>query len=635
MAKRKGKEKSEKKSREIYIVYDYENDEYSVMGDGVEDGGIEHYDPAEFPDCLVDILETSRETVNIWFYGLSLVALDIIKVLYHMGMMDMTGNNVPIKQWQNMMYDYTTATTGTTYRMRMKVHGKRTITMYDPVNILGKLLDNIIRDYVGPEKTGMRWMDRAIALKNAVQCVVYSGRDPKSLTMKRIPYTISMVANRQWRTLSEFGYGDPGLVDCYSVQAYDGDLDKYLRDAYRGGWCYMDDSAPVYNGDGIVLDVNSLYPYIMATKSIPFGDPILFQGEPPKIAYSERMYYFVHVKCSFSLKDGYLPYIGLHDWIHQWGLPLRTSDIIDDRGQQHSFYEKDGKKERVLVELTVSKTDWEEMLKVYDVQNIEYIDGVIFGTTRFAFKDFVRVFYEQKKTAREHGDRAQERTAKMILNSASGVLAKIKEREGLKYIIEDDGSIDTEIFKTSSQSKSYIHMAAAILAYARQYIYEYAVAHKDRFLYSDTDSLHLKGKEIPDDVKVSDKMGDFKVEHEFDNARYFKRKMYILVQNGKFMITAAGISREYKEYIEDFFSSYIDEMHHFWIPGKFLSSAYRRHFKIQDRDKDSFLRFEKYISEIKTIPQLLDEIEDCPLPNGERICEDFSSRLMTKWVNIV
>ena len=51
----------------------------------------------------------------------------------------------------------------------------------------------------------------------------------------------------------------------------------------------------------------------------------------------------------------------------------------------------------------------------------------------------------------------------------------------------------------------------------------------DRYIYSDTDSLHLMGTDIPENIEVnSTKLGAWKLEHEFTRGRYIKAKTYRL-----------------------------------------------------------------------------------------------------------
>ena len=64
------------------------------------------------------------------------------------------------------------------------------------------------------------------------------------------------------------------------------DYDAYVRKAYRGGFTWVNPRfAGRMLGEGIVLDVNSLYPSIMAGvrgELLPFGDPRWLSGEPPR-----------------------------------------------------------------------------------------------------------------------------------------------------------------------------------------------------------------------------------------------------------------------------------------------------------------------------------------------------------------
>ena len=68
--------------------------------------------------------------------------------------------------------------------------------------------------------------------------------------------------------------------------------------------------------------------------------------------------------------------------------------------------------------------------------------------------------------------------------------------------------------------------------------------HYDRFLYTDTDSLHLSGEQIPDDITISDKIGDFKIEHTFTQCTYKGIKQYMLVEDNKIVQCVSGIPKD-------------------------------------------------------------------------------------------
>ena len=57
------------------------------------------------------------------------------------------------------------------------------------------------------------------------------------------------------------------------------EIDKDIRVSYKGGFTYVNDvykEQPILE-PGIVLDVNSLYPFCMK-KKLPYGQPVMFEG---------------------------------------------------------------------------------------------------------------------------------------------------------------------------------------------------------------------------------------------------------------------------------------------------------------------------------------------------------------------
>lgn len=74
----------------------------------------------------------------------------------------------------------------------------------------------------------------------------------------------------------------------------------------------------------------------------------------------------------------------------------------------------------------------------------------------------------------------------------------------------------------------YTAMGAFITAYAREKTIRSAQAVYDRFIYADTDSLHLIGHEVPDGLEVHpSKLGAWKNEGRFTNSKYLRAKTYM------------------------------------------------------------------------------------------------------------
>ncbi len=94
------------------------------------------------------------------------------------------------------------------------------------------------------------------------------------------------------------------------------DYDKYIVDteirrSYKGGYCDVkkDIVCKEINEPGIILDVNSLYPWVMATCDLPHGVPVPFKG---KYTHSNDYPLFIQLfSCQFDLKLDKIPTIQL------------------------------------------------------------------------------------------------------------------------------------------------------------------------------------------------------------------------------------------------------------------------------------------------------------------------------------
>ena len=73
---------------------------------------------------------------------------------------------------------------------------------------------------------------------------------------------------------------------------------------------------------------------------------------------------------------------------------------------------------------------------------------------------------------------------------------------------------------------------------------------RDRFVYCDTDSMHLLGTETPIGIPIDDKaLCNWKVEGEFHRAKHLRTKAYIWDLNGRFSVTCAGMPDSVKELV--------------------------------------------------------------------------------------
>lgn len=74
----------------------------------------------------------------------------------------------------------------------------------------------------------------------------------------------------------------------------------------------------------------------------------------------------------------------------------------------------------------------------------------------------------------------------------------------------------------------YTAMGAFITAYARDKTIRSAQAVYDRFIYSDTDSIHIQGTDIPEGLEVHPtRLGAWKNEGTFTDSKYIRAKTYM------------------------------------------------------------------------------------------------------------
>lgn len=393
--------------------------------------------------------------------------------------------------------------------------------------------------------------------------------------------TISSAAFAVWKN----GFSRWNFNTIFDATEEFGD-DFRTRDAYFGGLSYVKPGCEgKRKNSGVVADCNSLYPFVMSNCAFPVGRGNYSKGEPSdSLRSSDYLTYFVRFRAAFTVKPGHMPFLrSKGDEYHNPEEILETSDFIMD-GHRYSHIdmvdEETGEVEtkRIMVEMTLYKADFELMFEQYDVHKIEYIDYVYYGTNDSIFKDYISRFYEMKKNAKTKGEK---RVAKMFMNALSGRMGIKTERENVIFDEKSYAAMNRKTVYGEKQRGKYTnhfmgdclrdyaggtvagtvaggsfpHIAAAITSEARAYMVRKIQSNWKYFLYTDTDSIHAEcsqNKLIG--VTFSDEMGDFKIEHTFDMAIYYKSKVYVLygdrITKKRVYITSAGMPTEVKEVLE-------------------------------------------------------------------------------------
>lgn len=320
--------------------------------------------------------------------------------------------------------------------------------------------------------------------------------------------------------------GTKNFSKWFPIPEYDSDI----RQSYKGGFTYLN---PKYKEidlqEGIVLDVNSLYPSVMYYRPLPYGEGIFFKGkyEPDKI-YNLYVQMFT---CQFELKPGYIPTIQLKN-----NLAFVPTQYLES---------SDGED----VTLCLTNVDMELFFEHYEVYNIEWHSGWKFKSTVGLFKEYIDKWNKVKMESTINGNKAMRTLAKLMLNALYGKFA-LNPNVQSKIPWYDNGIVKYKLGEKESRDPIYIPVGTFITAWARYKTISSAQKVYDRFVYADTDSLHLIGTDIPDMLEVDPvKLGAWKHESTFTRARFIRQKSYIEEIDGELNITCAGMPDRCYQYV--------------------------------------------------------------------------------------
>lgn len=419
--------------------------------------------------------------------------------------------------------------TGEFFALRFGLYvGKRKIKVYDiwdSSKLIPRKADEIAEDF------GIQGKSEIEALAIAVNELYKAGLNRMTIASCAMAWYKNSVGSAK-----AFDRAFPSSTE------YDADV----RGAYSGGWCFMNYNfrdVDIEDGE-IVLDVNSLFPYVLREMELPYGTPQHFDGW-----YEENEDYPLYiqmVKVDCRLKEGKLPCIKVGGSIGQIG----TDYLIDTEGEPVFLY--------------LTKPEMELFTENYEVYDMDCLGGWMFQSRKGMFNGYIDYWMGIKAYATKTKNKSLRMIAKLMLNALYGKFGLIPDTRVKKPVFIDN-MISYEIHD-ESRNGVYLPVACFVTAYARGIIVRAAQNHIDRFLYSDTDSLHLIGTEIPDDLEIDDtKIGAFKVEMIAAKARYLSPKVYAQVdaETGELKITAAGLPKEARHNIV------LDEFHRgLVLPGR-------------------------------------------------------------------
>ena len=350
---------------------------------------------------------------------------------------------------------------------------------------------------------------RAVALAHVMKKLLSSGNTK---------LTIGSDAMRQWQKLDGMHFP--------SMPRIDDELDSKFRLAYRGGFTWLNNIFKNKElGHGFVMDVNSLYPFVMRSFPLPCGEPHHTYEVPSNTLYIAHV--IIH---NATLKERGIPCI---------------SNMNRCDGSKGSVISNEYLEYIDNMEVWLTNFDLELVMINYNVE-ITPIEYYYFDKVEGCFNNFIDTNYEVKKTSRG----AKRQIAKLNLDSLYGRFGIKIGRHKTIPIIEDGvlKFVNSEVLKDNTIR--YLPMAIFITSIARYLIIRTALEIIDRVVYIDTDGIHIVGDDIPDVFDIGKELGEWKIEAEFNRAKYIGLKTYIHDEvNGETVVKMSGAPEEVRKNI--------------------------------------------------------------------------------------
>lgn len=322
--------------------------------------------------------------------------------------------------------------------------------------------------------------------------------------------------------------------------------DAWQRQSYYGGLSTVEyDNVAKYskrkNKNGVVLDVNSLYPFIMSSRLLPYGS-CNYRDTPyknMKKKYKEMYPLYIQdiTIYDFQVKKNKMAFLQVKDNKDFNGRECLKNNI------------KNGKKVTLHFRLTNVLLDL--LFECYDVKAYKLGGHMSFMGANDLFKNYIDLWSKVKMESKG----AKRAFAKLMQNGLYGKfgMSGLNEATNFKNV---DGIFTIEHTHNEIVSDTvYLPMATFITSYAKEYLVKAINNNYNRFMYCDTDSLHLYGTlEQVKGVQIGEKVyGMWDNEMSFDDFVYIGSKRYAErnVLTGKWEIKCCGLSDSIMKRVDD------------------------------------------------------------------------------------
>lgn len=326
----------------------------------------------------------------------------------------------------------------------------------------------------------------------------------------------------------------------------------------------------------IIIDVNSLYPFIMKTAKLPYGLPTVVSFPSLKELNKHYSSNFVFLKLTNvwgELKQGYLPFI-----------PKNKMDKLGASVLYKTGFSGDT--------IGCNLDEFKLLTKHYNIVSYEIELAYIFNSTVGLFDEYVTHFTNEKiKYSKKllNGDKnpnynpIKRNNAKLLQNTLYGKFGMNPDRKSVYrcYDFNEECWKSDNIKENAYKNKEYIYpiIASAITSYARQYVLSIIDSlDYTQFVYMDTDSVHFVENDknnletlIKKGLINGSELGKFDHENSTNCSIYLAPKKYAFIdlETNELVVKCAGLPDGAKEKI-----STIDEFYYGYITNDKLQKRY-------------------------------------------------------------
>lgn len=456
-------------------------------------------------DSFINYCSLINESSSFYFHNLKFDGEFIIHYLLTHGFVHVNEKKLGVNQFSTIISDLNVF-----YCIKVKFKEEVIISFFDSLKLLNFSVEEVAKafnlsikkleiDYKAKREKGHKITEEEKEyLKHDV--MIMSLALEKMFEMKITRMTIASNAMNFFKdTISKKRFEEWFKPPLY---------DKDLRQAYKGGFTYLNE---IYRGkevkEGIVLDVNSLYPSVMYYSPMPYGEGIYFDGK----YVPDKLYnlYIQNITCQFRIKKDMIPTIQIKNNLSF----VPTEYLSSSNGES--------------INLTLTNVDLKLFLEHYDIYDVSYNWGWKYKSSTKIFKRYIDYWNELKVKATKEGNKPLRTIAKLMLNSLYGKFAASPEgRSKIPYL--DNNIVKYKLSELEERTAYYLPISIFITSWARDKTIRSAQAVYHRFIYADTDSLHLEGTDIPENLLISDtELGKWKIESTFKRGKYLRQKCYI------------------------------------------------------------------------------------------------------------